>query len=148
MIPATLWECGKDAHASGRLSFGDRRLSAILARPSSCESLRIFTKKVKEAKRKKGSEGGRPVETASAVEIGKVAFGNFSLMISTAAWKSREERSAFPQLPQPRRALTKQQEGRKTEDADPTIVDRFFCPRGGAPLQMKCAKPRIRSPAY
>jgi len=66
-----------------------------------------FSQRVKEAKRKKGSEGGRPVETAAAVEIGKVAFGNFSLMISTAAWKSREERSAFPQLPQARRSVNK-----------------------------------------
>ena len=42
-----------------------------------------FSQRVKEAKRKKGSEGGRPVETAAAVEIGKVAFGNFFLMIPT-----------------------------------------------------------------
>jgi hypothetical protein len=32
-----------------------------------------------------------------------VAFGDFFLMISTAAWKSRKERSAFPQFPQARR---------------------------------------------
>jgi hypothetical protein len=38
------------------------------------------------------------VETA-AVGIDKGAVGDFFLMISTAAWKSREQRRAFPQLP-------------------------------------------------
>jgi len=46
------------------------------------------------------------METAAAVEIEKVAFGDFFLMISTAAWKSRNERSAFPQFPQARRGLS------------------------------------------
>jgi hypothetical protein len=45
------------------------------------------------------------METAAAVEIEKVAFGDFFLMISTAAWKSRKERSAFPQFPQARRQV-------------------------------------------
>ena len=47
------------------------------------------------------------METAAAVEIGKVAFGDLFLTISTAAWKSlRTKRSAFPQLPQALRPLT------------------------------------------
>ena len=46
------------------------------------------------------------METAAAVEIDKVAYGNFFYMISTAAWKSRKERPAFPQLPQARRRST------------------------------------------
>jgi len=53
-----------------------------------------------EAQRKKKGpkkkEKGKPVETAAAMEIEKVAFGDFSLMISTAAWKSlREKRFGF-----------------------------------------------------
>jgi hypothetical protein len=43
----------------------------------------------KKEKRSKKERTQRPVETAAAVEIGKVAFGDFLLMISTAAWKSR-----------------------------------------------------------
>jgi len=35
------------------------------------------------------------VETAAAVEIDKVAYGNFFYMISTAAWKSRKRTSGF-----------------------------------------------------
>jgi len=43
----------------------------------------------------------RAVETAAAMEIEKVAFGDFYVMISTAAWKSlRKTTLAFPQFPQ------------------------------------------------
>ena len=50
----------------------------------------------KKEKRSKKGKKARPVETAAAVEIGKVAFGDFLLMISTAAWKSRRtKRSDF-----------------------------------------------------
>jgi len=49
-------------------------------------------RKKKEAKKKES----RPVETAAAVEIGTVAFGDVLLMISTAAWKSlRKKHSDF-----------------------------------------------------
>jgi hypothetical protein len=64
------------------------RLSIIVARRCWRENLRVegwdFHKKEKEAKRK-NIRKGRPVETAAAVEIDKVAFGNYFLMISTAA---------------------------------------------------------------
>jgi hypothetical protein len=54
------------------------------------------------------------METAAPVEIEKVAFGDFLLMISTAAWKSRKERSAFPQFPQARRRSINKTTNNKT----------------------------------
>jgi hypothetical protein len=58
-------------------------------------NLRIVN--TKKEKRSKKERKQRPVETAAALEIGKVAFGDFLLMISTAAWKSlRTKRSDFP----------------------------------------------------
>jgi hypothetical protein len=64
------------------------RLSIAVHRRSWRENLRVegwdFHKKEKEAKRK-NIRKGKPVETAAAVEIDKVAFGNYFLMISTAA---------------------------------------------------------------
>jgi hypothetical protein len=52
------------------------------------------------------------METAAPVEIEKVAFGDIFLMISTAAWKSRKERSAFPQFPQPHGDQSTKQQNR------------------------------------
>jgi len=55
-----------------------------------------FTASTKKEKRSKKERKQRPVETAAAVEIGKVAFGDVLLMISTAAWKSlRKKHSDF-----------------------------------------------------
>jgi hypothetical protein len=58
-----------------------------------CGKLRISTKKEKRSKKERKQ---RPVETAAVVEIEKVAYGDFFLMISTTAWKSlRTKRSGF-----------------------------------------------------
>ncbi|PYS15580.1 MAG: hypothetical protein DMG15_04650 [Acidobacteria bacterium] len=62
----------------------DRRLYAILAQQYSGRRSG-FSQERKRSKKKEPSEGGRPVETAQPWKSIKVAFGNFFLMISTAA---------------------------------------------------------------
>jgi hypothetical protein len=47
------------------------------------------------------------METAAAMEIDQVAFGNIFMAISTAAWKTL---LGFPQLPQNRRRSINQPE--------------------------------------
>jgi len=64
----------------------DRRLYAILAQQYSGRRSG-FSQERKRSKKKEPLGRGRPVETAQPWKSSKVAFGNFCLMISTAALK-------------------------------------------------------------
>ena len=66
------------------------------------------------------------METAAPVEIEKVAFGDIFLMISTAAWKSRKERSAFPQFPQPHGDQSTKQQTTKPDISLATKTGHFY----------------------
>jgi len=69
----------------------------VVYKRSWCELFSTTFEWERKERKKKQKRKQRPMETAAAMEIRKVAFGDVLLMISTAAWKSlRKERSDFP----------------------------------------------------
>jgi hypothetical protein len=80
--------------------------------PRSTESMAV----VESFSRSRQPSWARAVETAAAMEIEKVAFGDFYVMISTAAWKSlRKNHSGFSTVPTALTALSLLNRGNQTQ---------------------------------